>query len=70
MTSLHLRILGKLISVINNYPQTYTVNEYEPKDKKKRKKKGDSLDGKFEVDLKGPSLVLGKLGSTLYLVSK
>ena len=46
--------------------QSYTVNEYreEPEDKKKRKKKKkDSLEGGFQVDLKGPSVELGKIYS-------
>ena len=46
--------------------QTYTVNEYreEPEDKKKRKKKKkDSLEGGLQVDLKGPSVELGRIYS-------
>ena len=46
--------------------QSYTVNEYreEPEDKKKRKKKKkDSLEGGLQVDLKGPSVELGRIYS-------
>ena len=46
--------------------QTYTVNEYreEPEDKKKRKKKKKgSLEGGLQVDLKGPSVELGRIYS-------